>query len=74
MAYSDFTSLAKVKRDLGLAVHNVANLFAGVSPILVPSRLQEILKENLELAVAISTEKARLVTAPMMTLVKAKFS
>jgi hypothetical protein len=59
MAYSDFTSLAKVKQSLGLSIHNVPNLFGNAAPIPVSSRLQETLDENLELAVAISTEKAR---------------
>ncbi|MGC8713101.1 MAG: hypothetical protein ACP5RH_11975 [Leptodesmis sp.] len=27
MAYSDFTSLAKVKQDLGLVIHDVPRLF-----------------------------------------------
>ncbi len=39
MAYSDFTSLAKVKRDLGLVIHDVPRLFADVPPIPVPNGL-----------------------------------
>ncbi|MGQ9872046.1 hypothetical protein [Leptodesmis sp.] len=72
MAYSDFTSLVKVKRGLGLAIHDVPRLFADVPAIIVPSRLQEILDENHELAVAISTKKARseLVVTPILLEVR----
>jgi len=72
MAYSDFTTLAKVKRDLGLAIHDVPRLFADTPAIAVPSRLQEILNENHELAVAISTEKARseLLVTPILLEVR----
>lgn len=72
MAYSDFTTLAKVKRDLGLVIHDVPRLFADVLPIPVPNRLQETLDENHELAVAISTEKARseLLVTPILLEVR----
>lgn len=59
MAYSDFTSLAQVKADLGLTIHDRACLFTGVPAVSPSERLQETLAETLSLAVAISTEKAR---------------
>jgi hypothetical protein len=72
MSYTDFTSLAKVRKDLGLEFHDVSHLFGHFSPIGLSQRLQETLTENLELAVAISTEKARseLLVTPILLEVR----
>jgi hypothetical protein len=58
MAYEDFT-IEELKADFGLQFEESEDLFATVPP-LAPSRLlQETLQENIPLALAISTEKAR---------------
>lgn len=58
MAYRDFT-LADLKQQLGLSLDENAELFADVSPAVVSSLLQETLRDGLQLALAIGTEKAR---------------
>jgi hypothetical protein len=72
MAYSDFTSLAKAKADLGLEIHDVLDLFANATPISPSHLLTTILKDNLNLAVTISTEKARseLLVTPILLEVR----
>ncbi len=58
MAYNQF-SLDDVKSKLGLSVHEVEGLFAGI-PAAAPSAwLEETLREGASLALAVSTEKAR---------------
>ncbi|MDX2100848.1 MAG: hypothetical protein SFW36_23970 [Leptolyngbyaceae cyanobacterium bins.59] len=72
MSYSDFTSLEKVKTNLGLVIHDVPRLFDGCPAVKGSDRLQETLSESLELAVAISTEKARseLLVTPILLEVR----
>ncbi len=71
MAYSNF-SLSKVKADFGLSTDEGHDLFAA-TPSLPPSPLlMAILKEQLPLASAINTEKARseLVVMPVLMEVR----
>jgi len=58
MAYSDF-DLKKVKQNLGVNLIEKQYLFASIQPVKISSYLQETLTENLPLARAINTEKAR---------------
>ncbi len=58
MAYGDF-DLGKVKRDFGLILQEDRNLFAGVRGVEASELLQMILPENLPLAIAINSEKAK---------------
>lgn len=58
MAYSDFT-LKRVKSELLLRIVENESLFSGVPEVDVSAYLQETLKRNLPLALAINTEKAR---------------
>ena len=58
MAYSSFT-LGKVKADFGVITNETEDLFATVAPVLPGDLLTLILKEQLPLAGAINTEKAR---------------
>jgi hypothetical protein len=68
MAYSDFTTLEKARTQLGVTIHDQPHLFANIPPVQPSDFLQQILEENLDLASAISTEKARseLLIAPIL--------
>lgn len=61
MAYSDFTTIAKVRESFNLTVEEALNLFADIPEVLPSSYLQTTLNENVFLATAINTEKARMV-------------
>jgi hypothetical protein len=71
MAYRDFT-IEDLQERFGLRLEECPNLFAEISPVPVSSLLQEILRENLPLAFAISTEKARseMIIAPVLIEVR----
>jgi hypothetical protein len=75
MAYSEFT-LAQVREKFGLIIEEPDNLFAEVSGIEPSQTLQTFLKENLNLATAINTEKARseLIITPILLEVRRNFN
>ena len=76
MAYSDFTTIAKVRESFDLTVEEPLNLFADIPEVLPSSYLQTTLNENVSLATAINTEKARaeLIIAPILLEVRRKFN
>ncbi len=57
MPYSDF-DLKKVKSAFNLKIAETENLFSSVGEVEITDFLSEILKQNVPLALAISTEKA----------------
>ncbi|MEH1785007.1 MAG: hypothetical protein V7L23_05265 [Nostoc sp.] len=57
MAYSDF-KLIEVLDSFGLAIHESSGLFMTVKEQECSDLLSTILRENVDLAVAISSEKA----------------
>ncbi len=67
MSYSDFT-IDLVKQRFGLRLEEGRELYASVPPVQTSSLLRETLAENVPLALAISTEKARseLIIAPVL--------
>ena len=71
MAYSDFT-LAKVKQVFNLTLEESRNLFTDVEEVQPTDYLTFILSENIPLATAINTEKARseLLISPILTEVR----
>ncbi|NJL48993.1 MAG: hypothetical protein HC929_17915 [Leptolyngbyaceae cyanobacterium SM2_5_2] len=71
MAYSNFT-LSKVKADFGLVTNESHDLFAEVVPLPPGDLLRATLKDQLPLASAINTEKARseLVVMPVLMEVR----
>lgn len=71
MPYSSFT-LSKVKSDFGIATNEIQDLFADTTPIHSSDLLTLLLKEQLPLAGAINTEKARseLVIMPILMEVR----
>ncbi|RKZ35691.1 MAG: hypothetical protein DRQ49_19015 [Gammaproteobacteria bacterium] len=58
MSYSDF-DLKKVKQELGVTLTERQNVFSAIKSIDISPILVEILEENVPLARAINTEKAR---------------
>ena len=58
MAYSDFT-LSDIKEQFQIALEEETNLFAETTAVAISDFLREILAENIPLALAIHTEKAR---------------
>ena len=73
MAYSDF-KLAQVIQDFGLTVHEGSRIFANFPEEKCSDLLSTILKENVDLAVAINTEKARseMIISPILLEVRRK--
>ncbi|MFH7243993.1 MAG: hypothetical protein ACHWZW_14220 [Spirulina sp.] len=71
MAYSNF-SLSKVKSDFDLSTHESQDLFATTPPLQPSSLLVGVLKEQIPLASAINTEKAKseLVIMPVLMEVR----
>ncbi|MEW6738217.1 MAG: hypothetical protein AB1489_43490, partial [Acidobacteriota bacterium] len=67
MSYSEFT-IELVKKQFNLLLDENKNLFSEVSGIQISDFLQIILAENIPLALAIATEKARseLIIAPVL--------
>jgi len=72
MAYSDFTTLTKVREAFGLTIEESINLFTDTPEVLPSSHLHTTLNENVFLATAINTEKARaeLIIAPVLLEVR----
>ena len=68
MAYSHFTSLQSIKQKFHLTIDENTDLFASVNEVEVSQFLAETLKENIPLALAIHTEKARseLIIMPLL--------
>jgi hypothetical protein len=72
MAYSDFTTLTKVREAFGLTIEESINLFTDIPEVLPSSYLQTTLNENVFLATAINTGKARaeLIITPVLLEVR----
>jgi len=72
MAYSDFTTLTKVREAFGLTIEESIDLFTDTPKVLPSSHLQTTLNENVFLATAVNTEKARaeLIIAPILLEVR----
>lgn len=71
MAYSDF-NLAKAKNTFGLTLDETRNLFRNVPGVQPSDLLTRLLHENLPLATAINSEKARseFLIAPILSEVR----
>jgi hypothetical protein len=67
VSYSDFT-ITEVKRRFELRIEENRDLFSAIRPIEISPLLRQILEENVPLALAIATEKARseLIIAPVL--------
>ncbi|PZU94386.1 MAG: hypothetical protein DCE90_14775 [Pseudanabaena sp.] len=71
MAYSDF-NLSRVRETFGLVIEEPKSLFLNIEPTVASDYLMTSLDENLALATAINTEKARseMVIAPVLLEVR----
>ena len=71
MAYSDFT-IDKVKEKFGISFDEEGNFFANVAPVAVSELLRQELAENVPMAQAIRSEKARseLIIMPVLMEVR----
>jgi len=75
MAYSDF-KLSNVSKIFELTITESSQLFADVPEIEPGELLTTILKENIDLAVSINTEKARseMIIAPILLEIRRKLN
>ena len=67
MAYGDFT-VSTVKKQFDLTIHETDDLFGDISEVVPTDAFLAVLSDNVPLALAISTEKARseLIIAPVL--------
>ncbi|ETX01661.1 MAG: hypothetical protein ETSY1_06475 [Candidatus Entotheonella factor] len=74
MAYSQF-SLTEIQEKFQVELHQHASLFASIEPIPLSEALTATLNENVSLALAIYTEKARseLIIAPILVELRKMF-
>jgi hypothetical protein len=74
MPYSNFT-LKKVQKELGVTIVEQSAMFASLAPHEISEHLLETLFDNVALAVAVNTEKARseLIIAPILIEVRKLF-
>ncbi|HAC63813.1 MAG TPA: hypothetical protein DCF68_09805 [Cyanothece sp. UBA12306] len=76
MSYSQFTNLEMIESNFGVTITDRINLFANI-PTAEPSDfLKQTLQENLALALAINTEKARseLIVTPILVELRKQFN
>lgn len=75
MAYSDFTNLSQLKKQFHLNIHEDLELFSSVPEVKCSDFLAMILKENIPLALAINSEKARseMIVAPILIELRKSF-
>ena len=75
MAYSDFR-LIEIIDSFGLVIHESSGLFASVQEQECSDLLSILLKENVDLAVAISTDKAQseMIISPILLEIRRKFN
>ena len=75
MTYSDF-KLIEVIDSFGLVIHESSGLFANVQEQKCSNLLSTILKENVDLAITRSTEKARseMIISPILLEIRRKFN
>lgn len=71
MPYSNFT-IESLKRRFNLTIHEGSDYFADAEAVTISPLLAETLKENVPLALSISTEKARseMIIAPLLIEVR----
>ncbi len=75
MAYSDF-KLSEIIDSFGLVIHESSGMFANIEQQECSELLSTILSENIDLAVAISSEKARseMIISPILLEIRRKFN
>lgn len=76
MSYSQFTSLEMIETNFGITIADRTNLFANIPTVEPSDFLKQTLEENLALALAINTEKARseLIVTPILVELRKQFN
>jgi hypothetical protein len=74
MPYSNFT-IRKVRKELSVEIAEVAGMFSDTEPHEISNHLKETLSDNISLAAAVNTEKARseLIIAPVLLEIRKIF-
>ncbi len=75
MPYSDFT-IKKVQKDFGIQIIEKVDLFSSIGSREIGDHLKQTLLDNVSLAVAVNTEKARseLIIAPVLIEIRKIFN
>jgi len=75
MPYSNFT-IKKIQKDFGVEILEKIDLFSNISPLEIGEHLKQTLLDNVSLAIAINTEKARseLIIAPVLIEIRKIFN
>jgi len=75
MPYSSFT-IRKVQKDFSVEIIEKTDLFSGIESREISNHLKETLADNVSLAAAINTEKARseLIIAPVLIEIRKMFN
>lgn len=75
MAYSDFT-LSKIKETFQIVTEEKVSIFSDIEEAKISDYLKETLKENIPLALAIHTEKARseMIVTPILIALRKGFN
>ncbi len=75
MSYSEF-NLSKVQKKFNLIIKEEIDFFATINPIEPSDFLQQTLKDNLALALAINTEKSRseMIITPILIEIRKKMN
>ncbi|MFN5816345.1 MAG: hypothetical protein ACK47D_09815 [Pseudanabaena sp.] len=75
MPYSNFT-IKKVQKDFGVEILERIDLFSSISPHEIGEHLKQTLLDNVSLAIAVNTEKARseLIIAPVLIEIRKIFN
>lgn len=76
MAYRDFISLETIESNFGINIVDKIGIFTDIPPSNYSSLLAETLQDNIPLALAINTEKARseLIVAPILVEARKQFN
>jgi len=72
MSYSDFKTIDDVQSKFPITVSSDKSLFKDISPVEVSAFLEQLLSENVPLALNINTEKARSELIVMQVLVEVR--
>ena len=75
MSYSQFTNLEMIETNFGITIADKVGLFSNLPESEYSDLLSQTLQENISLALAINTEKARseLIVTPILVEFRKQF-
>ena len=75
MSYSQFTNLEMIETNFGITIADKVGLFSSLPEAEYSELLSQTLQENIYLALAINTEKARseLIVTPILVELRKQF-